>query len=61
VGSNSRCKVACSHCTLALEGIADYKVSSYLAAYSAALPADDVHSSCRLGISSKPIAFVQVA
>ena len=54
MGSNSSDKVACSHCTSALlEGIVDsgYKVSSfpYLAAYSAALPADDDRSSCRLG------------
>ena len=52
--SSSRGKVACSHCTSAqLEDTAGSgcKVSSfpYLAAYSAALPADDDRSSCRLG------------
>jgi hypothetical protein len=53
-GSSSRAgKVACSHYTWAqLEDMADSgcKASSfpYLAAYSAALPADDDRSSCRL-------------
>jgi hypothetical protein len=52
--SSSRGRVACSHCTSEqLVGIADSgcKASSlpYLAAYSAALPADDDCSSCRLG------------
>jgi hypothetical protein len=52
-GSNSHDRVACSHCTSAqLEGIADSGCNSssvpYLAAYSAALPADDDRSSCRL-------------
>lgn len=51
-GSSWVGRAACSHCTLALEGIAEsgYKASSYLVAYSAALPADDDRSSCRLGM-----------
>ena len=53
-GSNSRDRVACTHCTSAqLEGTVDFGGNSssvpYLAAYSAALPADDDRSSCRRG------------
>ena len=53
-GSNSRDRVACTHCTSAQrEGTVDFGGSfssvPYLAAYSAALPADDDCSSCRRG------------
>lgn len=66
-GNNSRYMAACSCCTSAedIAGVVDADVdciasfSLHLVACLLALPADDGHSSCRLGnvFSFKPIAF----